>query len=176
MIKPIITILTILAFSSSTNGQQPEIIKTRIDSLKFLNQQPFDCNSVYWRVVATGKDAIPFLIDKLIDTSPTTVKLTCKTKNVKLGDICYEALTEIFNIPLFYVTTQQFDFIDQYGCQQGVFTYLDNNRQLFQTQILDYYNKFKSDIKFVKYDKNYKNVCKKKNNILGYYDIDSQLL
>ena len=155
---------------------QTNNVTLKIDSLRFLNQQPFTCNSVYWRIVATGKDAIPFLIDRLDDTTHTQISLICKKTNVKLGDICYETLTEIFNIPLFYVTQQQFDFIDQYGCQQGVFTYLDNNRQKFKSQILAYYNKYSEELKFIHYAKIYKSDCKKKNKILGYFDVDWKLL
>ena len=174
MTKPL-TILTLLLLTLSTKAQTSNIIEKRVDSLRFLKQQPFDCNSVYWRVVATGKDAIPFLISKLTDTTKTQVSLKCKSRNVRFGDICFEALTEIFNIPLFYVTQQQFDVIIQ-GCQQGVFTYLNDHRQKFQSQVQQYYDKFKSDIKFVKYDKDYKSACKKKHGILGYYDVDWKLL
>ena len=53
-------------------------------------------------------------------------------------------------------------------------TYLDNNRQKFKSQVLAYYIKFKTDLKFVRYSKDYKNDCKKK--IFGYYDVDSKLL
>ncbi len=155
---------------------QTNSIKAKVDSLQFLNEQPFSCTSVYWRILGTGKETIPFLIDRLGDTTLTQISLTCKQKNVTVGDICYEALTEIINIPLFYVTHQQFDFIDQSGCQQSVFTYLDNNRQKFKSQILTYYNKYKIELKFVRYSKDYKNDCKKKNKIFGYYDVDWKLL
>ena len=171
----LLTILFVLIFGSTQVVGQTSDIKFTVDSLQYLKQQPFTCNSIYWRVVATGKDAIPFLIDKLDDTTHTQISLTCKATNVKLGDICFEALTEIFNIPLFYVTHQQFDFIDQYGCQQGVFTYLDNNRQKFKSQILAYYDKYKTELKFIRYGKDYKNDCKKKNKIFGYYDVDWKL-
>jgi hypothetical protein len=174
--KHLVTILLILTYNSTpVLGQTNDVIH-KIDSLQYLKEQPFSCNSVYWRVVVRGKDAIPFLINKLDDTTLTKISLTCKKTNVKLGDIYYEALTEIFNIPLFYVTQQQFDFIDQYGCRQGVFTYLDNNRQKFKSQILSYYNKYKTELKFIRYSKEYKNDCKKKNKIFGYYDIDWKLL
>lgn len=174
--KSLVTILIILTCCSTLVVGQTNDIEYKIDNLRNLKEQPFDCNSVYWKVVATGKDAIPFLIDKLDDTTNTQISLTCKRTNVKFGDICYEALTEIFNIPLFYVTQMQFDFIDQYGCQQGVLTYLDNNRQKFKAQILAYYDKYKADLKFTRYTKDYKNDCKKKNKIFGYYDVDWKLL
>lgn len=171
-----ITILIIVTFCSTLVVGQTNSITQKIDSLRYLKGQPFPCNSIYWRVVATGKDVIPFLIDKMDDTTNTQISLNCKKTNVKLGDICYEALTEIFNIPIFYVTHQQFDFIDQYGCQQGIFTYLDENRMEFKSQILAYYEKYKTELKFIQYDKGYKNDCKKKNKIFGYYDIDWKLL
>jgi len=169
-------IFIILSFIVQFTIGQNRTINLQIDSLKYLRQQPFDCNSVYWRLVSTGKEAIPFLIDKLDDTTCTQTSLTCKKKDVRLGDICFEALTEIFNIPLFYITKQQFDFIDQYGCQQGVFTYLDNNRQRFKAQVFDYYYKYKAEIQFIKYDKDYKNDCKSRNKIFGYYNVDFKRL
>lgn len=175
MTKFISVLILLLLLSKLTIGQTNSII-LKIDSLKYLDQQPFTCNSVFWRVAATGKDAIPFLIDKLEDTTQTQVSLTCKKTNVKFGDICYEVLTEILNIPLFYITEHQFDMIDQYGCQQGVYNYIDNNRQKFKSQILDYYDKYKLNLKFIYYDKEYKNECKLENNIYGYYDIDWKLL
>jgi len=174
--KNLVTILIILTCSSALVAGQTNGVVYKIDSLQYLKEQPFACNSVYWRVVATGKDAIPFLIDKLDDTTHTQISLTCKKANVKFGDICYQALTEIFNIPLFYVTQQQFDLIDQYGCQQGVLTYLNNNRQKFKSQILSYYNKYKTELKFIHYSKDYKNDCKKKYKIFGYYDVNWKLL
>ena len=174
--KNLVTILIILACCSTLALGQTNNIVLKVDSLRYLKEQPFTCNSVYWRVVQNGKDAIPFLIDKLDDTTHIQISLTCKKTNVKFGDICYEALTEILNIPLFYVTHQQFDFIDQYGCQQGVLTYLENNRQKFKSQILTYYDKYKADLKFTRYSKDYKNDCKTKNKIFGYYDFDWKLL
>jgi hypothetical protein len=174
--KNLVTILIILTCCSTLVVGQTNNVIQKIDSLRYLKEQPFTCNSVYWRVVVTGKEAIPFLIEKLDDTTHTQILLTCKKSNVKFGDICYQALTEILNIPLFYVTQQQFDFIDQYGCQQGVLTYLDNNRQKFKSQILDYYNKYKTELKFVRYTKGYKDECKKMNKLFGYYDVDWKLL
>jgi len=168
--NPIIFLLPKLIFGQTNN------IQLKIDSLKYLNLEPFPCNSIYWRVISTGKDAIPILIDKLTDTTNTKISLICKSVNVKIGDISFDVLTQIFNIPLYYVTKQQFDFIDQYGCQHGVYKYLDNNREKFKSQILDYYNKYKLELKFVKYDEGYKNECKIVNNIYGYYDIDWKLL
>ena len=172
----LLSIFFILIFGSTRIIGQTSNIKVQVDSLKYLKQPGLVCNPIYWRVVATGKDAIPFLIDKLDDTTHIQTSLTCKTTNVKLGDICFKALTEIFNIPLFYVTHQQFDYFDQNGCQQGVFTYLDNNRQKFKSQILAYYMKYKTKLKYIRYDKNYKNDCKKKYKIFGYYNINSKLL
>ena len=172
----LLTIFFILILGSAQIVGQTSNLKLKIDSLQYLKQQPLTCNFIYWRVVAIGKEAIPFLIDKLDDTTHIQTSLTCKATNVKLGDICFEALTEILNIPLFYVTHQQFDFVDQYGCQQGVFNYLDNNRQTFKSQILAYYEKYKTKLKFIRYDNSYKNDCKKKYKVFGYYDVNWKLL
>src|SRR6478735_6756864 len=156
MPKYITILFTLFLFSKFTLAQKSDI-QLKIDSLQYLTHQPFACNTVYWRVVAAGKNSIPFLIDKLDDTTQTQVSLTCKKTNVRMGDICFEALTDICNMPLFYITGQQFDFIDQYGCKHGLFTYIDNNRQKFTSQIVNYYNKFKTNLKLIKYGKDYKN-------------------
>ncbi len=172
--KSITIIIFSFIISSFALGQNN--IRDQIDSLRYLKNQPFDCNSIYWKVVASGKEAIPILIEKLTDTTPTQIKLTCKSANVKLGDICYVALEEIFNFPIFYITKRQFDFYDEKGCRVGVLDHLDSHRQEYKEQIENYYLRFKSDLKYVKYDKSYKNICKEKNKISGYYDIDWKLL
>jgi len=159
----------LLWLSIAAKAQQPTLIQRQIDSLVYLNRQPFDCNSAYWRVVAAGKKAIPFLITKLIDTTATNVMLTCKTTNVKLGDICYDALNKILFIPVFDVLKMQFDEFDTHGCMEGLFDYLNENRQLCASKILAYYTKHKSHLTFIR-DYSYLNKsCEIQNNIRGYY-------
>jgi hypothetical protein len=172
-----LSIIPIMLFFGLTKvfGQASNL-KLEVDSLQYLNHQPFTCNSTYWRVVAKGKEVIPFLIGKLDDTTSTQISLTCKPTDVKVGDICFEALTEICVIPIFYITHLQFDFFDQNGCQQAVFNYLANNRQKFKAQIRAYYDKYKTDLKLIRYQKSYQNDCKKLNHIIGYYDVDWKLL
>jgi len=172
----ICTILALTCCLAMTTEAQSKSIELKIDSLKKFNGDIFDCNSIYWRVVALGKEAIPFLITAISDTSRTNTKLPCKKKNVRTGDICYAALTEIFNIPLFYVTNIQFDVIDEHGCDLGVFDYLDRERLKFKGQIEGYYNKYKHNLKLRKYVGLTKSDCKQKNKLPGYYDVDWHLL
>ena len=174
--KRLLTILILLLLDLTNGFGQISNLELKVDSLQYLKRQPFACNSTYWHVVVKGKEVIPFLIDKLDDTTATEISLTCKPTDVKLGDICFEALTEICSIPIFYITHLQFDLIDENGCQHGVFNYLANNRQKFKEQIRVYYEKYKNDLKFIRYQKDYQNDCKKMNGIFGYYDVDWKLL
>ena len=174
--KQLITILTFVCYLTMTTHGQNKTIKLKIDSLKTLRSDISECNTIYWRVVALGKEAIPILIENISDTSLTKARLPCKKTNVRAGDICYAALTEIFNIHLFYVTNMQFDVFDEKGCQSGVFEYLDRERQKFKGQITEYYNKYQNKLKLKKYVDLDKNNCKQKNELAGYYDVDWQLL
>lgn len=175
----LLQLLTLTVFLLTTSYKplagQTNNIKLQIDSLKYLDKDAFECSSVYWKIIATGKDAIPFLIANLEDTTPTKIKYVCKKEQLKFGDICFVALEQIFNIPLFYVTGQQFDYYEN-GCRGGVLTYLDNNRKKIKDPITDYYKTYQSEIKFLKYAGGYKDECKMANNIYGYYDIDVKLL
>jgi hypothetical protein len=175
MNRLIVIIITVLTCSTKSFTQSIDLTR-KVDSLRYLGVQPFDCNSLYWQVVKGGKEAIPLLIARLNDNTPTKVSLNCKRTDVKVGDVCYEVLTEIFEIPTFFVTRLQFDFVDQNGCQHGLYQYFASDRLRFKKQILDYYQHFKDHIVFVKYGKDYKNNCKLTNKILGYYQVEEKFL
>lgn len=87
------------------------------DSLKFVTDVPYMCeDSVYsnykpgcgdrlfWKVVQQKKSIIPFLIDKLDDTTQTTVSVPNFGGFYTVADIAYVAMREIIdNIPTFWL-------------------------------------------------------------------------
>jgi hypothetical protein len=94
-------IATIFMFHCLTvSFGQSSVIKSMVDSLQYLKVDTLDCNaSLYWRIVAKGDKAIPFLIDKLNDTTPTKISNSCKATKLNVGEVSYFALQQIAFFP-----------------------------------------------------------------------------
>lgn len=131
----------------------------------------FDCNSVFWKIIASKEDAIPYLIDKMGDTTTTFAQYKCKTGYLKTGDIAYLALEHIIPLPFFSVTGMQMCIYEN-GCQSGVFEYIEKNREQFRIQVNGWYNKNKRKLKWVKVDVQNLNPCEKANNIWGHFMLE----
>jgi len=157
----LLTIITGFCFAQSD-------IQSQVDSLKYLQGDPFDCNSVTWRIIANKKDAIQFLIDNLDDSTFTTATDKCKKSNLTVGDISFLTLKRILPLPFFAVTQVQCDLIKN-GCQLGVYEYIENNRAKFKQQVQIYYDKNRDKLKWRQLDSNHLTPCYLKNNIKGQY-------
>ena len=91
--KKLVLIIFTLHFLTISYGQNAEI-KSMIDSLKYLKSDSLDCSAdLYWRIIAKGNDVIPFLIDKLTDTTSTNIKSDCKKIKLNVVEVSYEALS-----------------------------------------------------------------------------------
>lgn len=167
LIKLIFTSLVILT-TLNVFGQT-DLLKSQVDSLKYLIGNPLDCNSVTWRIISNKKDAIQPLIDKLSDTTLTKATDKCKTTSLRVGDIAYLTLKRILPLPFFAVTGMQCDVIKD-GCQIGVFEYIETNRPKFKGQVQAYYDKKKDNLKWRQLDSNHLTPCYIKNNIKGQYE------
>ena len=148
---------------------QKDKIKLQVDSLKYLSGDPFECNSLTWRIIANKKDAIQILIDKLGDTTLTKATDKCKKTYLRVGDLAYLTLERILSLPFFAVTGMQCDVM-QDGCWIGVFEYIEANRPKFKGQVQAYYDKKKVNLKWRKLDRNDLTTCYIKNNIKGQYE------
>jgi hypothetical protein len=149
--------------------------KTMVDSLQYLSTDTLDCSAgLYWRIIAKGHRAIPFLIDKLTDTAHTNIKFHCKKTRLNVGEIAQFALTQIADFPTFLVTEIQFDVIIIDGTGEGCWSFYDfffdnSNKQKYQERIKKWYNKERSKYKAQKILKNEQTVCQKKYGIDTYY-------
>lgn len=148
---------------------QTDLLKSQIDSLKYLTGEPLDCNSVAWRIISNKKDAIQLLIDKLSGTALIKATDKCKTTSLRVGDIAYLTLKRILPLPFFAVTGMQCDVIKD-GCQVGVFEYIETNRPKFKGQVQAYYDKKKDNLKWRQLDSNHLTPCYIKNKIKGQYE------
>ncbi len=113
--------LHILTFSFGQNTD----VKLLVDSLQYLKSGTLDCNAtLYWKIISNGEKAIPFLIDKLSDTTQTNVSQSCETTKLNVGEIAYFALQQIAFFPPFVITHTQFDVIYGNGCWSFSIIYL----------------------------------------------------
>src|SRR6266700_5328276 len=147
--SPKLLLLAILFWSIPVVHAQTNSIKAETDSLKYLGANAFDCNSVFWIIIAHKKEAIPYLIDKLGDSTITRAKHKCKLQNLRVGDLAYLALAHITFFPTAQITHMQFDVIVK-GRQDGFFEYIEGKRLLFQTQVRNWYNKSGKSYKWTK--------------------------
>jgi hypothetical protein len=130
-----------MAVSFGQNGA----IKSMVDSLQYLKVDTLDCSAdLYWRIIAKGDKAIPFLIEKLTDTTQTNIKYHCKIARVNVGEVAQFALTQIAYFPAFLITKLQFDVIviDETG--EGCWSFYDfffinSNKARYQKDIREWY-------------------------------------
>jgi hypothetical protein len=166
---------TLLVFSLTLSFGQKVDIKALVDSLQFIKADTFNCKAdIYWRIVAQGKEAIPFLIDKLTDTTQTNIKYHCKKTKLNVGEVAQFALTDIAYFPAFLVTKMQFDvvIIDETG--QGCwsfydFLFINSNKTRYQKNVREWYDKEKAKYQAEKISKKRQTECQKQFGIDTYY-------
>src|ERR1051326_3531609 len=146
-------------------------IRSQVDSLRYLGTDAFSCQSVFWRIVARGKGAVPYLLDKISDTTVTNATYKCKNGFLRVGDLAYLALDNIIPLPFMAVTGMQCDVIES-GCPPGVFEYIEGNREKFKKQIADWDNRKQKKFRWVKYKNSEITDCYRMNRITGRYELD----
>ena len=142
-----------------------------VDSLKFIKADTFNCNAdLYWRIIAKGKAAIPFLIEKLTDTAPTNIKHHCKKTKLNVGEIAHFALTQVAEFPAFLVTKIQFDVFTDGGCWI-FYEYLFNNanKAAYRKSVQEWYDKQKVKYKQKRISKKDLSACQKLFGIDTFY-------
>jgi hypothetical protein len=161
-------IVNLLLFHSLTLsfGQNTDI-KLMVDSLQFLKADSLNCKAdLYWRIVSRGEKAIPFLIDKLNDTTLTNITHNCKASKLNVGEVGYFALQQIAFFPAFVITHIEFDVIYGNGCW-SFFDYFFNNsnKKHYQDLVRQWYNDNKTKFKPQKISKKNQTTCQKQFHI-----------
>lgn len=147
-----------------------------VDSLQYLEADTLDCKAhLYWRIIAQGKKVIPFLIDKLTDTTKTNVRWHCKKSRLNVGEIAQFALEEIASFPAFLVTNIQYDLIYADETGKGCWNFYDffiinANKSRYQKNMSEWYKKEKLKYKAEKIPKARQTPCQKKYGIHIYYN------
>ena len=146
-----------------------------VDILNYLKADTLDCSAdLYWRIIGQGDKAIPFLIEKLTDTTQTRVKYHCKKTRLDVGEVSQFALTEIAEFPTFLVTKMQFDVIKPDETGQGCwsfydFLFINSNKVRYQKDIRNWYDQEKLKYKAEKISKKKSNACQIQYGIDTYY-------
>jgi hypothetical protein len=167
--KKFIATFFLLQILTVSSGQNTDV-KILVDSLQYLKADTLDCNAtLYWKIISEGEKAIPFLIDKLTDTTQTNVSHSCKVTKLNVGEVAYFALQQIAFFPAFAITHIQFDVIYGNGCW-SFFDYLfDNaNRKDYQNLVRQWYETNKTKFHTQKISKKKQTACQKKFHIDSY--------
>lgn len=161
-----ITLFSALLISWGANSAQNKVTnwKECIDRFNEIEQLPHICESVeligtwgcgdsiYWGAVAGKEDAIPFLLEKISDSSITRASVPYFGVDYTIGEIAYSALGEIISgIPTFELVPVEFDENGCGGC--SFWRYLREshaNRIQFSESVKKWYNDHKEKLIWVK--------------------------
>src|SRR5688500_15883894 len=136
--------------------------KRLVDSLRYVTDMPYMCESekpydigcgseIFWKAVQRKEKIIPFLIDKISDSTTTKAYVPNLGGQYAVGDIAYFALLEIIDgIPTFELLGVKFD---NHGCGFcSYWNYLRNdieNRERFEKSVRKWYKDNKSKLIWV---------------------------
>lgn len=172
--KKLITTIFLWGCIVISFGQKTHI-KLMVDSLQYLNADTLDCKAdLYWRIIFIGDKAIPFLIDKLTDTTQTKIKFHCKRTRLNVGEIAQFALTQIATFPYFLITKIQFDYFycdetGQFCSSFDDYFFINTNKLRYQSKLKNWYAKQKAKYKPVKISVEKQTECQKQYRINKYY-------
>jgi hypothetical protein len=151
MYKSLSLLALALLFSLTSYCQVKETIDQDISLINYVPYGKFDTddwkqkerenqkfrrtNPEYQEILALDTAAIPYLVNKISDTTETIIRVPCATRYLKAGDVAFALLNDIILIPWHAVTGSQWD---SYSCDplpDGGWAYLDHNRLQFQAQL-----------------------------------------
>jgi hypothetical protein len=133
----ICTFSTLLVLGQNSNTR----LQSKINDLKKITDMPYSCEdsidspgcgqTYFWSIVTEKKDAVPYLINELIDTTYTSATVALFGGQWTAADIAYNALGEIIKgIPTFDLLCVPFD---KAGC--GYCTYWKHLRANYKNRL-----------------------------------------
>jgi len=108
------------------------------NQLKKMQKEFWRKNPEYLKILSLDTLAIPYLIDKISDTTETNIEINCASFKVKIGDVAFKLLNEIILIPMHMVSGMQWDMI---GCNPlcDYMFYLHHDRLKFQSELKQFF-------------------------------------
>jgi hypothetical protein len=161
-----ITCSSLLLFSFG----QTRDLKAMVDSLKYLRADKLDCTAdIYWRIIGQEDKVIPFLIEKLSDTTSTNISFHCKSSKLNVAEVSYFALQQIASFPAHVITHIQFDVITDNCWSFFDYFFNNQNKAAYQKMVRDWYTKNHSKFKKKKLAKEDRTDCHLAYKVESYY-------
>lgn len=163
MPKQLSLILLLLTFSFPAFCQVKEIIDRDIVLIKYVPDDPISTtknwkkirqknneyrkkNHEYHEILSLDTLAIPYLLDRIGDTTETSIRIPCSTHSLKIGDVAFALLSDIIPIPMHLVTGSQWDVIDCDTFMLGTWDYLHTSRKRFQNELIEFFKSKKGKL------------------------------
>jgi hypothetical protein len=161
MLKLLLSISFFIIFLTKGLCQVREIVDNAVDSIQYVPYGNFlveDAkskrknkvfrvkNANYHRVLLLDTTAIPYLIEKIGDTTNTNIHVPCSPYALKRGDVAFALLNDIIWIPWSAVTGSQWDSFSCDALPDGAWDYLRNQRLRFQKELHDFFGSRKGEI------------------------------
>ncbi len=102
-----------ICMSITSKAQPKMVVETAFAQIKTIpshyakGQQKMPLDEAYQKIVTLGPSAIPFLVDKLTDTTRVDINNTCKQTSLRKGDLAFFLINDIEHIPYYTVTKTQ---------------------------------------------------------------------
>ncbi len=163
MLKHLSLLLFAMLFYLNGFSQVKEIIDRDIKLIKYVPDDPISItknwkkvrrknneyrkkNHEYHEILSLDTLAIPYLLDKIGDTTETSIRIPCSTHNLKIGDVTFVLLSDIIPIPMHLVTGSQWDVIDCDTFMLGTWDYLHDSRKRFQNELFEFFKSKKGKL------------------------------
>jgi hypothetical protein len=179
--KPLIRFILLTLFIPATGFAQ-DIIKQRVDSLQYVQNMPYLCgggyisgcaSQIYWDVIVLKEAAIPYLIDKLDDSTTTYASVSLLGIYYTTADVAYWALQEIIHgIPTLQLMGLKTDATSCNFCMYWDYLRKDyRNRLKFRKAVHRWYKKNKQNMVWVVSNKFENCDCGTKHPNGGHYEV-----
>ncbi|MET0393708.1 MAG: hypothetical protein ABW019_11235 [Chitinophagaceae bacterium] len=146
MHKPVPVLLLLCLHATALLAQIEKTIETQLPQVKAVpygkGEQPSVAfsDSAYLVIQKLDKYAIPFLLEKLKDSSLTGIANTCTGGQYRVGDIALFLINDIEPIPYYMVTGMQWCLLGECGMlPAGFLDYVAGNRIGFYTAYRNFY-------------------------------------
>jgi hypothetical protein len=155
----LLSVVTLFSCSSNKNGFNQEI-----KAIPQINRMPdtfeLSGDSIYWNLVKGKQSIVPFLINKIDDTSATKAPIGYVGRNYTVGEVAIEALYEIIrDLPDRISLIKNWERYEEDEAFNNYWYYMnesEQNRLLFKKQIEKWYNKNKQSLIWVSDNKEYR--------------------
>lgn len=158
-----VLITTIVALNILICCAQNNELSKKVDDLKYVKDVPYipelSGDSLFWVVVKEKMEIIPYLIEKLEDTTRTEATVSNFGGNYTVADVAYRAITEIIHgVPTLELAEDPNNPEPRDG-YWGYWNYTRRsfeNRKKFKKRVNEWYLSNKDKLEWVEYTRKFR--------------------